>query len=87
MNWFFKRSFRVAAAAIVIGVGSVVVWPGDPKGEALSFSHWLALAGFAITAALLVVAAISVVLAVVGDTWGASKFDPNKYLEDTERHR
>ena len=85
MSWFFRRSFLVAAVAIVIGIASVLLWPGDPKGEALSITHWLAIVGFAVTAALLVVAAVSVVLAVVGSTWGASKFDPDEYLEKTKR--
>lgn len=85
MSWFFRRSFLVAGAAVLIGIGSVLLWPGDPKGESLSLSHWLAIAGFAVTAALFVVAAISVVLALVGGTWGASKFDPNEFLENTKR--
>jgi len=85
VSWFFRRSFLVAAAAIVIGIGSVLLWPGDPKGESLGLNHWLAIAGFAITAGLLVVAAVSVVLAVVGGTWASSEFDPNQYLDDTKR--
>jgi len=85
VSWFFRRSFLVAGTAVLIGIGSVLVWPGDPKGESLSLSHWLAIAGFTLTAGLLVVAAVSVVLAVVGGTWGASKFEPNEFLESKKR--
>lgn len=81
VSWFFRRSWLVLTAAVGIGIGATVVWPGDPGGEALGLSHWVAVVGWAVAAALAVVGAVLVLLAIVGSTWGASDFRPNEYLD------
>ncbi len=87
MSWLVRRSLLMVLAAVVVGIGSGLIWPGDVNGEPISFGHWVAIAGFVTTAALLVVAAASMVAALVGGTWKVSHFNPNEYLERSKKGR
>lgn len=77
----------VFVAALVCGVVSAIVWPGDLHNEAPTAGHWVAVGGFLLTAVLLVMAAVLVVIAVVQSAWKVDGFDVNEYLDDVTRDR
>jgi RsiW-degrading membrane proteinase PrsW (M82 family) len=87
VNWLAKRSLVLVGVAIAFGVASALIWPGDLNDEPMTWSHWVAVGGFLLTAVLLVSAAAMVLIAVTGASWSVKGFDLNEYLEDMKKDR
>lgn len=81
MSLFVKRGLVFAVAAVLLGIGAAVLWPGDSDGG-LTSGHWVSLAGFFLAALFAVVAAVSLVLGVIGSAWEVDDFNANEYLDD-----
>ena len=81
MRFMIKRGLVFGALSVVLILGSVGIWPGDTD-SGLSSGHWIAMAGFFLAALFTVVAAVSLVLGVIGSAWEVDDFDLNEYLDD-----
>ncbi len=53
----------------------------------MSTAHWVAIAGFLLAVALLMMAAGLLFVAVLGDAWKVKDFNLNAYLERMRRRR
>ena len=87
MSWPARRAIVLLAIGAVVGVVSGVIWPGDATDGSMSTSHWVAIGGFLLTAAFLMMAAGMALIAVVGDAWKVKRFNLNEYLERMKRRR
>jgi hypothetical protein len=85
MSWPAKRSLILAGLAIVIGLASAVIWPGDLNNEPMTWGHRVAVGGFLVTAILLVMAAVMVLIAVTGAAWKVKDFDLDDYLDGMKK--
>ncbi len=81
MSLFVKRGLVFALGAVLLGLGSVALWPGD-SDSGLTLGHWVSLAGFFLAASFVAVAAASLFLGVIGSAWEVEDFDVNEYLDD-----
>jgi len=80
-----KQAIVVLGLGIATGVTSGLIWPGDVNNEPITAGHWVAIAGFLVTAFLLLLAAALVFFAVVGDAWRVKQFDLNDYFDRMRR--
>lgn len=80
-----KQAIVVLGLGIATGVISGLIWPGDLNNEPMTAGHWVAIAGFLVTAFLLLLAAALVFFAVVGDAWRVKQFDLNDYFDRMKR--
>ena len=87
MSWPAKRAVILLALGAIVGIGSGVIWPGDTTDEAMTAAHWVAVGGFLLTAALLMMAAGMLFVAVLGDAWKVKNFSLNDYLDRMKRRR
>lgn len=85
MSRLGKRASVVFGLGIATGVISGLIWPGDLNNEPITAGHWVAIAGFLVTAFLLLLAAALVFFAVVGDAWRVKQFDLNDYFDRMKR--
>lgn len=86
MSFMIKRGLVLLVLTVVLVVSAVLIWPGETD-DGLSSGHWIALAGFFLAAVFAVVAAVALVLGVVGSAWEVDNFDANEYLDDLKRSR
>ncbi len=82
MSWLTKRSLILLGAGIVTGVASAFIWPGDLNNEPMTWGHRVAVGGFLLTAIFLVLAAVMLLIGVMGAAWKVDDFDLNEYLDD-----
>ena len=87
MSWLARRAVVLLAIGTGIGVASGLIWPGDASDDSMTAAHWVAIGGFLLTAALLMMAAGIVFVAVLGDTWKVKNFNLNEYLDRMKRRR
>ena len=87
MSWLVRRALLLLAIGTVVGIGSALIWPGDVSDGSMTAAHWVAIGGFLLTAALLMMAAGIAFVAVLGDTWKVKNFNLNDYLERMKRDR
>ena len=87
MSWPARRAVILLGLGVVTGVAAGFIWPGDTTDEAMSAGHWVAIGGFVVTAALLMMAAGLAFVAVLGETWKVKNFDLNEYLDRMKRRR
>jgi hypothetical protein len=85
MSWHTKRSLILLGLGTAIGVGSVLIWPGDVDNEPMTAAHWVAVGGFLLTAVFLVMAAVAVFFGVMGAAWKVKDFDLDEYLDEMKK--
>jgi hypothetical protein len=87
VSWLGRRALLLLAIGAAAGIASALIWPGDVRDDSMTASHWVAIGGFLLTAAFLMMAAGMVFVAVLGEAWKVRNFNLNDYLERMKRRR